>query len=92
MARVKRSIVAEMPHTIGIGGLDPGSPWMSRRTIVWRSAVRFMPRCASSRTMTRSVFPPWMVFRRMSQNENSRAFVPLWASRLVRDSFCVLRK
>ena len=55
IARVNRSMVAEMPHTMGIGGFEPGSPWMSRWTIVLRSAARFMPRCASSSTMTRSV-------------------------------------
>ena len=65
---------------------------MSRFTIVRRSAARFMPRWASSRTMTRSVWPPRIVLLRMSQNENSRVLVALCTSLLDLDSFCVFRK
>ena len=44
IAFVKRSIVAEIPHTMGMGGFEPAWPWIRRATMVLRSAARFMPR------------------------------------------------
>ena len=89
---LNRSIVAEMPHTTGTGGLLPAWPLIIRCTIVDRSRSTFMPLWASSRTRYRSTSPPLIVLAMTSHIEISRRLLPPWASPLFFESFWTLRK
>ncbi|MCZ7629541.1 MAG: hypothetical protein M5U19_11030 [Microthrixaceae bacterium] len=75
-----------MPHTTGTASLVPARPSTIWRTIVVRSATRFMPLWASSRTNTRSVVLLSMVRPMISHIEYSRRLLPPW------ESPCVLRQ